>query len=142
MTSRATEMESALRRLGFKLTPQRLAIVRTFADDPTHPTAQEIYDRLRAGFPGMSVATVYNTLATLREAGLCNEITVSGGAVRFDPTTRRHHHTVCDRCGAVRDVEPARAARPEQEIPGFTVRAVEHVYRGLCAACHERAAAS
>jgi Fur family peroxide stress response transcriptional regulator len=121
-----------------KLTPQRRAIVQAFAGDPTHPTAQEIFDRLTPSFPGMSFATVYNTLDKLRESGLCREIAVRSGATRFDPNVERHHHTVCDRCGAVRDL--AATDRPRHAIAGFAVRSVEHIYRGLCARCQTAAA--
>ena len=109
----AETMLDALRAGGVKLTPQRRAIVQLFAGDPTHPTAQAIFDRLAESYPGMSFATVYNTLAKLREYGLCREIGVASGPARFDPNVGRHHHTVCDRCGAVRDV-PAndRSHRP------------------------------
>src|SRR5947209_5325588 len=107
----ATVMLEALRNAGVKLTPQRRAIVQLFAGDPTHPTAQEIFDRLAETFPGMSFATVYNTLAKLRASGLCREIGVASGPARFDPNTTRHHHTVCDRCGAVRDVPAHDRAR-------------------------------
>jgi Fe2+ or Zn2+ uptake regulation protein len=135
--SPATVMLEALRASGLKLTPQRRAIVQLFAGDPTHPTAQEIYQRLSETIPGMSFATVYNTLAKLREAGLCREIAVASGPARFDPNVDRHHHTVCDRCGAVRDV-PARGASAPA-VPGFHVRSVEHIYRGLCDACAQPA---
>lgn len=126
-------MLEALRAGGVKLTPQRRAIVALFAGDPTHPTAQEIFDRLTVEYPGISFATVYNTLAKLRSLGLCREIAVQTGATRFDPNVGRHHHSVCDRCGAVRDVPAHELARPS--IPGFAVRTVEHIYRGVCTHC-------
>jgi Fe2+ or Zn2+ uptake regulation protein len=133
-------MLAALRAGGVKLTPQRRAIVALFAGDPTHPTAQDLFQRLAESFPGMSFATVYNTLAKLRELGLCREIGVASGPARFDPIVARHHHTVCDRCGAVRDV-PARE-RVVPAVPGFHVRSVEHIYRGECDACQTDAPAA
>lgn len=126
-------MLDALRAAGVKLTPQRRAIVQHFAGDPTHPTAQELYDRLVATMPGVSFATVYNTLAKLREVGLCREIALVAGAARFDPNVARHHHTVCDRCGAVRDVPARERATPA--VDGFAVRSVEYIYRGVCGSC-------
>ncbi|WP_437816886.1 Fur family transcriptional regulator [Sorangium sp. So ce1078] len=135
-----------MRSSGLKLTPQRLAIVRELAADPTHPTAQELFERLRPTLPTMSFATVYNTLDALASAGLCVALSLSPGASRFDPNMEAHHHAVCDRCGLVRDVpcEPSElsAQRPDEiapaplmAAPGFEVRAVERIYRGLCAAC-------
>lgn len=147
---RIHRMLSGVRAAGLKLTPQRVAIVRAIADDPTHPTAQEIFDRLQSTMPTMSFATVYNTLAALTNAGLCDSLSLSPGPARFDPNMAPHHHAVCDGCGLVRDVprdaapaEPARPASPAAGAPalsGFEVRMVEHIYRGLCAACAASAA--
>jgi Fe2+ or Zn2+ uptake regulation protein len=145
---RAAEMLACVRASGLKLTPQRMAIVRELAADPTHPTAQELFERLRPALPTMSFATVYNTLDALANAGLCAALSLAPGPSRFDPNMRAHHHAVCDRCGLVRDVptEPVSdegspsALGPLAAAPGFAVRAVERIYRGLCAACASAAA--
>src|SRR5688572_27525603 len=102
--ARVTEMFARVRASGLKLTPQRMAIVREIALDPTHPTAQELFERLRVAMPTMSFATVYNTLDALSSAGLCVSLSLSPGAARFDANMRPHNHAVCDRCGLVRDV--------------------------------------
>jgi Fur family peroxide stress response transcriptional regulator len=140
-------MLEGVRAAGLKLTPQRMAIVRELAADESHPTAQELYDRLRPSLPTMSFATVYNTLDALSAAGLCAALSLSPGSGRFDPNMQPHHHLVCDACGAVRDLPLAAgppAAAPEEAsfrkaatraAPGFEVRSVERILRGLCAAC-------
>ena len=172
---RVHQMLAGVRAAGLKLTPQRIAIVRELAADPSHPTAQEIFDRLQSSMPTMSFATVYNTLDALARAGLCGSLSLSPGPARFDPNMAPHHHAVCDGCGLVRDVphdgaasgpKPQRAGRafspateaadhnprragrafsPATEafdhnpaLTGFEVRTVEHIYRGLCAACSAR----
>lgn len=156
-------MLERVRASGLKLTPQRIAIVREIAADPTHPTAQELFERLRPALPTMSFATVYNTLDALAAAGLCAALSLAPGASRFDPNMEPHHHAVCDQCGLVRDIpsDPA-SARPESSsahgahnthgalsssgdltaAPGFQVRAVERIYRGLCSDCARAAARS
>src|SRR5215475_11633222 len=101
---RITLMYARLRESGLKLTPQRLAIVRELSANPTHPTAQELFERLRPALPTMSFATVYNTLDALSSAGLCVALSLSPGPSRFDPNMEAHYHAVCDRCGLVRDV--------------------------------------
>jgi len=158
-------MLDRLRAEGLKLTAQRRAIVQQFAADESHPTAQELFERLRSAFPKMSFATVYNTLDALTDAGLSSTLRFSpaslgaesgepsyaqasrgreANAARFDPNIEPHHHAVCDRCGSVSDV-PARhapadaAARMlEETAPGFSLRSVERIYRGLCAACSKK----
>jgi len=130
----------ALSRARLRRTPQRLAIVRAFVDDETHPTAQQIFDRLGPTMPTMSFATVYNTLAALESAGRCRVVRLADdGSARFDPRVDPHDHAVCDRCGSVRDVPAARAAIGSDLGEGFHVRAVERVYRGLCASCAGKA---
>lgn len=136
-----TAMIADLRGRGLRMTPQRLAIVRLFAADPSHPTAQELFDRLRAAFPTMSFATVYNTLDALAKAGLSKTLRL-GNAARFDPNVEPHHHAICDRCGAIIDV-PSHDLAPDKtdtraidrSAPGFAVATVERVYRGTCASC-------
>lgn len=135
--SRVERALSALERAELRKTPQRLAIVRAFVDDPTHPTAQVIFDRLRSELPTMSFATVYNTLAALERAGACRTLRLAGTAgddgVRFDPNVDPHDHAVCDRCGAVADL-PARK-EPLPQLATFHVRTVERIVRGTCDRC-------
>lgn len=119
--------------------------MRLFAEDRSHPTAQDLFERLQPTFPSMSFATVYNTLDALARAGLASIMRLPGkrgDTARFDPNSAAHHHAVCDRCGAVIDVAastlaPTLAAkrRLRRAAPGFSVRSVERVYRGLCATC-------
>jgi Fur family peroxide stress response transcriptional regulator len=144
-SERASAMLRDLKRAGLKLTPQRIAIVRLFAGDESHPTAQDLFERLQPEFPSMSFATVYNTLDTLAKTGLAGIVRLPGkrgDAARFDPNTGPHHHAVCDGCGAVVDLPagsleptPAAVKKLRRAAPGFSVRAVERIYRGLCARC-------
>ena len=142
----ARDVAERLRRAGLKLTAQRLAIVRCIVGDETHPTAQELFDRLRPSFPTMSFATVYNTLAALTSVGACQSVQFGGGAsangrasLRFDPNVHPHDHFVCEKCGIVRDVAEER----DLKMPGgpplddVQVNRVERIYRGLCATCRD-----
>jgi Fur family peroxide stress response transcriptional regulator len=146
VAGKVEKMLAGVRAAGLKLTPQRMAIVKELASDETHPTAQEIFDRLRPGLPTMSFATVYNTLGALSSAGLCAALSLAPGSGRFDPNMSPHHHLVCDVCGAVRDLPPAApggAGVPDatstkavaQLAPGFELRSVERIFRGVCASC-------
>lgn len=134
---------AALEAASLRKTPQRLAIVRAFVDDPTHPTAQVIFDRLRRALPTMSFATVYNTLAALEKSGSCRvlQLGASGDdAARFDPNVAPHDHLVCDACGSVRDVKPIGDEPRPSSIAreGFRVHSVERIYRGTCSECRHR----
>lgn len=135
----------ALRDAGLKATPQRMAILRSLAGDETHPTAQELHERLSAEYPSLSVATVYNTLSALTRIERCTPLEL-GGPVRFDPNVEPHDHAVCESCGSIRDVvvaaiggeKPSAADGGGNQLGGFTVKRVERIYRGLCATCAEQ----
>ncbi|HVK69612.1 MAG TPA: transcriptional repressor [Polyangium sp.] len=92
-------MQARVRASGLKLTPQRPAIARELAGDPT---AQELFERQRPAMPTMSFATVYHTLDALAAAGLCVPSSLSPGAARFDANMAPYNHAVCDRCGTCR----------------------------------------
>lgn len=133
------EAAQTLRDAGLKATPQRIAILRALDGDETHPTAQELFERLRGEFPSLSVATVYNTLSALTQMSRCVPLEL-GGPVRFDPNVTEHDHAVCERCGRIRDVvQPTAAGDGDagDSLSEFRVRRVERIYRGLCAQCSE-----
>jgi Fe2+ or Zn2+ uptake regulation protein len=136
--TRESAMLGELKRAGLKMTPQRIAIVRELADDLTHPTAQELFERLQVDFPTMSFATVYNTLDALARLGLTGALRL-GNAVRFDPNTEPHHHAVCDACGLIADIPAAPDSTDDLERvearTGFSIRTEERIYRGRCDRC-------
>ncbi|MBK6690950.1 MAG: transcriptional repressor [Myxococcales bacterium] len=138
-------MLEGLRAAGFKITAQRRAIVELFADDASHPTAQSIYERLRDAHPGLSFATVYNTLDALSSAGTAGLLRV-GTASRFDPNTAPHEHAICSVCESILDLPLLDRGEvlPDRQdalaAHGFQVAAVETLYRGVCRECQDRAA--
>jgi Fe2+ or Zn2+ uptake regulation protein len=134
VNERVDELMAELRASGLKVTEQRVLVLGELAGDLTHPTAHELFARIKRRHPGISFATVYNTLNALERARRIAALDV-GGPKRFDPNIGRHDHAICDRCGAVRDVEATSAAMPERVLDGFAVERVERVYRGLCAQC-------
>jgi Fur family peroxide stress response transcriptional regulator len=131
---RTEALIAELRASGLKVTDQRLLVLGELAGDSTHPTAHELFARVRERHPGISFATVYNTLNALERARRIAALDV-GGPRRFDPNRARHDHAICDRCGAVRDVDPIGGSLPDGVLEGFAVERVERVYRGLCAGC-------
>lgn len=122
---------------GLKVTPQRQCIFRALHGNERHPTAESIYEVVSAEMPTISLRTVYQTLNDLSAMGEITPIDLGTGSTRFDPNLADHHHLVCDRCGAVHDVE-APSGTPEAPGAsglGFTVSRTDIVFRGLCATC-------
>lgn len=94
-----------LRKKNIRMTTQRLAILEVLAIEGNHPTAYEIYDVVKADFPNMSIATIYNNLNFFKEAGILIEMPFEEGSSRFDLTETRHYHAICSLCGKIVDFD-------------------------------------
>jgi Fe2+ or Zn2+ uptake regulation protein len=138
----ADEIEVLLRERGFSLTPQRRAIVRCLSEHGGHWTAAALLERLSGEFPMASRATVYSTLALLRELGALAAVAAPGGELRFDANPEPHQHFICIRCGRLEDVPDSAfpVVVPERAAPGFAVHRFHIVAEGLCAPCNHQAA--
>ena len=93
-----------LRDEGFRITPQRTAIVDYLLKTDDHPSAELIHKVIRKRYPMVSLSTVYKTLDLLREKKMVNEIEVDGES-RFDAHTDEHINLVCMKCGKIEDVD-------------------------------------
>jgi Fur family transcriptional regulator, peroxide stress response regulator len=123
---------------GLALTPQRLAVYQVLAGDDSHPSAEDIYKRIKPTLLSLSLGTVYRTLELFESHGLVTRVHVCGNQARFDANLDSHHHLVCVRCRRVIDYPepPAPPLPPPGELPdGFRVLAARVHLLGLCAAC-------
>jgi Fur family peroxide stress response transcriptional regulator len=123
------------------MTRQRREVYEVLLAERDHPTAAEVFERSRVRVPGISLATVYNCLETLSEAGYVRLLTVDRGPARYCPNLAEHAHFLCDECGQVFDVEPFSPGAPvgAWRLPeGAAARQVETVLRGCCRACAEQ----
>lgn len=131
------ELTDLFRARGMKITPQRQCIFRALHGNGEHPTAEAVYDRVRAEMPAISLRTVYQTLNDLTSMGELHQLDLGTGSGRFDPNLDPHHHLVCERCGTVHDVyaDFTDVRLPGDPHHGFRVSTTEIVFRGLCATC-------
>jgi Fe2+ or Zn2+ uptake regulation protein len=143
-----TELTQLFRHRGLKVTPQRQCIFRVLHGNGSHPTAHAVFESVHEEMPTISLRTVYQTLNDLVALGEIQQFDVGTGAARFDPATGAHHHLVCTRCRAMRDVhcDPAGLSLQARQHHGFTISGAEVIFRGLCAKCsqaisHQKAAA-
>ncbi len=122
-----------------RLTPQRRAVLDVLAASHDHPTAAEVFERVRAQLPGIGAATVYRTLSLLVESGQALELSLGDGAsARYDGNVDRHDHLVCDACGRAIDVHsplPREALGRLADATGFTVTGYDLQFRGRCPDC-------
>lgn len=120
------------------LTKQRRAVLEVIRSADAHLTANEVFLNARIGLPGISFATVYNSLRFLKEAGQIAEIQFGSGASRFDRITSRHDHAICTVCDALVDIEmdhPPDLVNMAARISNFKPDSLEFTLRGLCPAC-------
>lgn len=136
MTMTGSSLE-LLRSRGIKATPQRQAILECVrAAD--HPRADDIYALVSERFPGISLATVYNTLNTLVEHGLITQFTGEAGVSRFEWDTKPHYHVVCERCGSIEDFPQAELQGLEETVAsqtGFKIKGHRMEFVGICQQC-------
>ncbi len=126
------------RKLGLKMTPQRLAILEYLEGNTSHPSAEDIFRHVEEKFPSMSFATVYNTLEALKEKGLIIELNIEPGKKRFDPNIEPHHHMICEKCHRIFDVfEDFSVDLPPKYAQKFKVKRSQVVFYGLCSRCAE-----
>ena len=86
-------------------TRQRQAVLSAIsALDGRHPTAADIYARLRDEHPNLSLATVYRALHALTEDRTITEMRVENVA-RYDAGPHPHHHLICRQCGQASDID-------------------------------------
>ena len=101
---RLEELVASLREEGFRITPQRIAIVDYLLKTEDHPSAEHIHKTIQKKYPMVSLSTVYKTLDLLKERKLVSEIEVDGEA-RFDAHIDEHINLVCMNCGKIEDVD-------------------------------------
>jgi Fur family peroxide stress response transcriptional regulator len=127
-----------LRSEGFKLTPQRLSVIRYLIGNTSHPTAANIYGNLKKKYPSLSFSTVYNTLNMLEKIGEVQSLHLFDDFLNYDPGTESHHHFVCKGCNSIIDIFPRDAenvALPDGDILGNRIESAQVVFKGTCRSC-------
>jgi len=126
-----------------RLTEPRLAIFRALEATRAHPTADELYREARRDCPGVSLATVYNTLQALTEMGEIQPLAGDQRRRRYDPDTSQHQHARCRRCQALFDVrvDVGDLRQVDLSTHDFAVEGVRVEFSGLCGRCAREEAA-
>ena len=142
-TAQHPSVIDALRRNGFKATPQRIAICNFALSRREHPSAQRLYRQVKKVHPTVSLATVYKTLQVLKQLHLVQELTFPEGESRFDSYMEPHLNVFCVKCGEVVDISDnsareivARAAAKTR----YTVTEQRFDIYGICQKCKGRIA--
>jgi Fur family ferric uptake transcriptional regulator len=127
-----------LRQHGFKVTAQRLAVMRALAGRP-HLTADEVVEVVRADIGTISRRAVYDAVTVLADMGLLRRIQPAGSAARYeDRVGDNHHHVVCRVCGRMVDVDCAVGDAPcltAADDAGYAIDEADVVFWGRCPEC-------
>lgn len=126
---------------GFKLTPQRIAILKFLEGNTGHPTAEDIFIEIKKKHPTVSFATVYNTIQALKDRGDLLEVTIDPERKHFDPNPSPHHHIICTACGRIGDIfvdYSAALTLPEETLKEFTPTGNHIDFHGVCRDCSTR----
>lgn len=108
-----------------RCTTQRRALYKALAASTCHPTADQLFYEVSGNIPGMSLATVYNTLEAFCQAGLAQKLPGVGGSIRYDAMVHNHLHTRCQKSGAVHDVPDALGKKVLRSIQRIILNQIE-----------------
>ncbi|MFU8803715.1 MAG: Fur family transcriptional regulator [Bradymonadaceae bacterium] len=133
-----------MRSAGFKLTPQRSAILDLFCEHGDHLTPQEVFRRLEKTVASLSLATVYNSLEVFEQVGIVTKFCAEHGQTYYDPNPTPHHHAVCERCEEIYDLELSESTM--EQLVGvvqnaaaikmsFRIQETKIWFRGVCDRC-------
>ena len=133
------ELIARLRERGLRVTSPRLAVLRAVSERHDHPDVDAIAVRARERLGSISIQAVYDCLGAMTAAGLLRRIEPAGSPARYETRVGdNHHHVVCRRCGAARDIDCVVGAAPcldASDAGGFAVDEAEVTFWGLCPDC-------
>jgi Fe2+ or Zn2+ uptake regulation protein len=101
----ASEYAPQLRARGFRMTPQRMAILHVLRHSGKHLSPSQVYKQAKRDLPGLTEPTVYRTLDFLAENGLARPARTADGHLTYEIAGEDHHHLVCRVCGDEMEVE-------------------------------------
>ena len=137
--ARYQELVDKLREREYRLTPQRVALLRILAASDGHPSASQIYDQLQAQFPTTSRGTIYKTLNLLKDLDELLELGFSDDDNRYDGNRPYPHpHLICVRCRKIIDPEVNLADKLTREVAsqsGYQIVSHRLDFYGVCPEC-------
>jgi Fur family peroxide stress response transcriptional regulator len=129
---------SRLKESDYRLTPQRVELIRLITTSNDHPSASRLYNQIKTQFPTMSLATVYKTLDLLKELGEVLEIDLRDDSHYDGNHPEPHPHLICSKCNKIVDGEldiDQGLIRKLERASGYTILRPQISFYGLCPDC-------
>jgi Fur family peroxide stress response transcriptional regulator len=139
-SNRLQILQKLCREQGLKVTHQRLEILQAVASAENHPSADEVFRKVRTKLSTISFDTVYRNLALLEHNGVIARVQYLDDKTRYDSNLRPHHHLVCTKCKKIQDFywpDVEHMKIPEGTGEWGTVHTKYVELRGLCLECLE-----
>ena len=136
-TDNHAALSERLKACDVRPTPQREVVLKVILEKRDHPTADEIFARVKASMPTISLATVYNCLEALVSGGLVRQVNLERAPTRYCPNLHEHAHFHDEATGKIHDVDlPADLMTRLREVlpAGFDARSIDLTFRGKAAA--------
>lgn len=130
--------EAGAPKKALRQTEQRKAVFEALMETSDHPSAVDVFMRVKAKMPSISLATVYNCLEALTESGVIRAVNHEREPSRFCANLQEHAHLFCTHCGSVTDLLLHTPMLPEQiwQLPqGVRIAHQQVSFQGLCARC-------
>ena len=137
---RFNQLIAALKERDFRLTPQRVELVRLIAVSEGHPSASQLYTKIKRKFPTMSHATVYKTLTLLKEMNQVLEIDLRNDSHYDGNRPQPHPHLICINCNKIIDGEASldqESLQSLEQTSGYKILRTQISFYGLCPDCKE-----
>jgi Fur family transcriptional regulator, ferric uptake regulator len=136
-------MKEFLRTKGFKMTPQREVIFRSFFELGKHISVDELYEKVRERDHSVGYATVWRNLKLICKVGLAEEVNLGDGVTRYDRITREPHgHLYCLQCKRLIEFNSEKIVASLEKISkeqGFRPDGFKVEIQGLCDQCRAKA---
>ena len=134
-------MIKKLKDLDFRITPQRLAVLKSLAESKGHPSVEDIFKQVKPNFPTTSLATIYKTVNVLKEIGEVVELGFSEESNRYDGNKPYPHpHLICTKCKTIIDPDMATVEDLSKELArktGYEILNHRLDFFGVCPRCQE-----
>ena len=124
----------------YRLTKQRLAILKYLKSVKIHPPADVIYREIKKKFPHISFGTVYRNLNFLQKYRYCQEF-VLNKISRYDGRINSHVHLVCDKCQRIFDLDDHKIVPQLEKLAGrqnFRYHFGNFEIHGYCYECRKK----